>query len=91
MRSTVERLKGVLSYSEIQATKAIASELGERTEGIVTTSSVTEKMKITRSVAVSAMKLLEAAGVLESRSLGMKGTYIKVIDSNAFKEVSAMI
>lgn len=32
MKSTVERLKGVLSYSEIQATKAIASELGERTE-----------------------------------------------------------
>lgn len=79
MKSAVERLKGVLSYSEIQATKAIASELGERTEGIVTTSSVTEKMKITRSVAVSAMKCL-----------GMKGTYIKVIDNNAFKEVSEM-
>ena len=29
MKSTVERLKGVLSYSGIQATKAIASELGE--------------------------------------------------------------
>ncbi len=47
-------------------------------------------MKITRSVAVSAMKLLEDAGVLESRSLGMKCTYIKVIDSNAFKEVSEL-
>lgn len=90
MKSAAERLKGVLSYSEIQATKAIANELGERTEGIVTTSSVTEKMKITRSVAVSTMKLLEAAGVLESRSLGMKGTYIKVIDNNAFKEVSEL-
>lgn len=91
MKSTVERLKGVLSYSEIQAIKAIADELGEKTSGIITTSKVVENVKITRSVAVSAMKLLEAAGIIEARSLGMKGTYIKVFEKDVLKAVAGII
>ena len=35
-------------------------------------------MGITRSVIVNALRKLESGGIIESRSLGMKGTYIKV-------------
>lgn len=91
MKSAIERLKGVLSYTEIQAIKAIVDELGEETSCIITTSKVVEKVKITRSVAVSAMKLLEAAGIIEARSLGMKGTYINVFDKDALKSVARII
>ena len=34
---------------------------------------------ITRSVIVNALRKLESAGIIESKSLGMKGTYIKVL------------
>lgn len=47
-------------------------------------------MGITRSVIVNALRKLESAGVIESRSLGMKGTYIKVLNDkflNALAEI----
>ena len=91
MKSTTERLKGVLSYTEIQAIRAIADEVGEKTSCIITTSKVVENVKITRSVAVSAMKLLEAAGIIEARSLGMKGTYIKVVEKDVLKAVAGIV
>ena len=49
-------------------------------EGILVASRVADKSSITRSVIVNALRKLESAGVIESRSLGMKGTHIKVIN-----------
>ena len=89
MKSTVERLKSVLSYTEIQSIKLIVAEVGDENEVIITASKVAEKAKITKSVVVNAMKLLQVAGVIESRSLGVKGTYIHVLDKKALEEVAA--
>ena len=91
MKNVVERLKNVLTYTEIQAIKAVVDGLGEETSGVVNTSKAIEGVNITKSIAVSAMKLLEAAGVIETRSLGMKGTHIKVFDKDALKEVIGII
>ena len=44
-------------------------------------------MGITRSVIVNALRKFESAGVIESRSSGMKGTYIKVVNDYVFKEL----
>ena len=41
-----------------------------------------DRVGITRSVIVNALRKLESAGVIESRSLGMKGTFIKVKKKN---------
>ena len=41
-------------------------------------SKIADRVGITRSVIVNALRKLESAGVIESRSSGMKGTYIKV-------------
>ena len=35
-------------------------------------------------------KLIESAGVIESRSSGMKGTYIKVLNDAVFDELDAL-
>ncbi|HEY8344835.1 MAG TPA: GTP-sensing pleiotropic transcriptional regulator CodY [Bacillota bacterium] len=66
-----------LSYSELEAISNVFSELGGE-EGFLVASKVADRIGITRSVIVNAMRKLESAGVVESRSLGMKGTYIKV-------------
>ena len=47
--------------------------------GLVVASQVADKVGVTRSVIVSALRKLESAGVIESRSLGMKGTRIKIL------------
>ena len=46
---------------------------------------------ITRSVIVNALRKFESAGVIESRSSGMKGTYIKVINEVVFEEIKNLI
>ena len=46
-----------------------------------------DKAGITRSVSVNALRKFESAGVIESRSSGMKGTNIKVVNDCVFEEL----
>lgn len=77
--TAVQMAINTLSYSETKAVKAIFAEL-DGTEGRLTASNIADKIGITRSVIVNALRKLESAGVIESRSLGMKGTYIKIVN-----------
>ena len=49
-------------------------------ETILVASKVAVQYKLTNSVIVNALKKLEGAGLLETKSLGMKGTYIRVLN-----------
>lgn len=66
-----------LSYSETEAITEIFSQL-DGLETRINASKISTAKGITRSVIVNALRKLESARILESRSLGMKGTYIKV-------------
>lgn len=80
----VQMAIGTLSYSEVEAVQQIFTELdGE--EGLLVASKIADRSGITRSVIVNALRKLESAGVIESRSLGMKGTRIKITNPK-FKE-----
>ena len=70
---------GSLSFSELEAVEHIFEELGGK-EGLLVASKVADRVGITRSVIVNALRKLESAGVIETRSLGMKGTYIKILN-----------
>ena len=39
---------------------------------------IADSVGITRSVIVNALRKFESAGLIETKSLGMKGTYIRV-------------
>jgi transcriptional pleiotropic repressor len=60
----------------------------EGTEGILVASKIADSVGITRSVIVNALRKFESAGVIESRSSGMKGTYIKVLNDAVFDELA---
>lgn len=75
-----------LSFSELEAIKHIFAEL-EGNEGILVASKIADRVGITRSVIVNALRKFESAGVIESRSSGMKGTYIKVLNDVVFDEL----
>lgn len=77
-RIAVQMAMRALSYSEIESMKHIIAELGGQ-EGVAVASKVADRVGVTRSVIVNALRKLESAGLIESRSLGMKGTYIKVL------------
>ena len=75
-----------LSFSELEAITHIFKEL-DGNEGILVASKIADRVGITRSVIVNALRKFESAGVIESRSSGMKGTYIKVINDVVFDEL----
>lgn len=77
---------GTLSYSELEAIIHIFEELDGK-EGILVASKIADRVGITRSVIVNALRKFESAGVIESRSSGMKGTYIKVVNDVLFDEL----
>jgi len=82
----VQSAISTLSFSELEAIIHIFDELGG-TEGILVASKVADRVGITRSVIVNALRKFESAGVIESRSSGMKGTYIKVLNDYIFEEL----
>ncbi len=82
----VQSAISTLSFSELEAVIHIFDEL-EGTEGILVASKIADRVGITRSVIVNALRKFESAGVIESRSSGMKGTYIKVVNNFIFDEL----
>ena len=78
-----------LSFSEMEAITHIFDELNG-SEGILVASKIADRVGITRSVIVNALRKFESAGVIESRSSGMKGTYIKILNDSVFDEIEKL-
>ncbi|SDJ72574.1 GTP-sensing pleiotropic transcriptional regulator CodY [Sediminibacillus albus] len=85
-KAVVQMAISSLSYSELEAIEHIFDEL-DGNEGLLVASKIADRVGITRSVIVNALRKLESAGVIESRSLGMKGTYIKVLNNKFLVEL----
>lgn len=84
--AVVQMAIGTLSYSELEAMEHIFRELNGK-EGLLVASKIADRVGITRSVIVNALRKFESAGVIESRSLGMKGTYIKVLNDKLIEKL----
>ena len=87
--AVVKSAISTLSFSEMEAITHIFDELNGM-EGILVASKIADRVGITRSVIVNALRKFESAGVIESRSSGMKGTYIKVLNDVVFEEVEEL-
>ena len=87
--AVVKSAIGTLSFSEMQAIIHIFDEL-DGMEGVLVASKIADRVGITRSVIVNALRKFESAGVIESRSSGMKGTYIKVTNDVVFSEIKKL-
>jgi len=88
-RAAVQIALGTLSYSELDAVQHIFNEL-EGEEGLLVASKIADRVGITRSVIVNALRKFESAGVIESKSLGMKGTYIRVLNERLIEELEKL-
>ncbi|WP_300386133.1 GTP-sensing pleiotropic transcriptional regulator CodY [Clostridium sp.] len=86
-KAVVQLAIGTLSYSELEAVEHIFAELDGK-EGLLVASKIADKVGITRSVIVNALRKFESAGVIESRSLGMKGTHIKILNDKLMDELN---
>ena len=78
-----------LSYSELEAIRHIFDELNG-SEGVLVASRIADRVGITRSVIVNALRKFESAGVIQSKSSGMKGTYIKVMNDAVYSQLEQL-
>ncbi|NLI61663.1 MAG: GTP-sensing pleiotropic transcriptional regulator CodY [Clostridiales bacterium] len=85
-KAVVQMAIRTLSYSELEAIDHILNEL-DGNEGLLVASKIADRVGITRSVIVNALRKLESAGIIESRSLGMKGTHIKILNDKLLNEL----
>ena len=88
-KANVQIAVATLSFSEAEAAVNILAEL-DGNEGLLVASKVADRVGITRSVIVNALRKFESAGVIESKSLGMKGTYIKILNEYLLEEVQKL-
>ncbi|MDO4965374.1 MAG: GTP-sensing pleiotropic transcriptional regulator CodY [Lachnospiraceae bacterium] len=78
-----------MTGTEHEAIVQIFDELAG-TEGVLVASKIADRAGITRSVIVNALRKLESAGVIKSKSAGMKGTYIKVLNDSIYDEIEEL-
>ena len=83
----VQSAMNTLSVSEMDAIVHIFEELNGM-EGVLVASKIADRVGITRSVIVNALRKFESAGVIVSKSSGMKGTYIKVVNDAVYEEIA---
>lgn len=88
-KAIVQMAIGTLSYSELEAIEHIFDEL-DGNEGLLVASRIADRVGITRSVIVNALRKFESAGVIESRSLGMKGTFIRILNDKLPDELKKL-
>lgn len=80
-----ERLRKVFSYSEQLIMRQVLDQMPGNA-GSVVASVIADRNGVTRSVLVNAFAKAEAAGVLTSVSMGMKGTRLVILDRPALEE-----
>ena len=88
-QQVVQSALSTLSGSELKAMKYVFKEL-QGTDGILVASKIAESAGITRSIIVTGLKKLESAGVIESKSAGMKGTKVRICNDMLMEELENM-
>ncbi|MCL1877831.1 MAG: GTP-sensing pleiotropic transcriptional regulator CodY, partial [Defluviitaleaceae bacterium] len=85
-----------LSFSELEAMSHVLTSLGSPGggegvfEGVLVAGQIADGLGLARSVVTSALRKLEGANLIETRSLGMKGTYIRVKDALLVEELAKL-
>ncbi|MCL2422057.1 MAG: hypothetical protein FWD03_09385, partial [Defluviitaleaceae bacterium] len=85
----VRAAMNTLSFTELEVVIRIFKALGG-SEGVLIAGKIADGLGVTRSVVVSALRKLESAQIVETRSLGMKGTYIRVLNELWMREIEKL-
>lgn len=84
-KSNFSSALAALTPLEQRAMSYAMHELGGE-DGMLVTSKLAGKVGITRTVFVNALRKLESAGLIRTKSSGVKGTYIQVLNDIVYSE-----
>jgi len=83
---TVKTAISALSHSELTAVLAAFNVL-EGEAGIIIAAKIAESAGVPKTTVANAFRKLEGAAMIETRSLGAKGTFVKIINMGFLKEL----
>lgn len=84
VQTSTTQILDSLSYSEMKAVEALSGKLQDDGNVSLVSSVIADETGVSRSMLVNVLTKLSAAGVIQTRSLGMKGTMIRVLNRKAF-------
>lgn len=84
-KQEIESILHILSPLEKSAVKQVIRRI-EQGEGTIVTSRLAKEVGITRTVIVNALKKVESAGLIQTKSYGVKGTHIKVMNDKIYTD-----
>ncbi|WP_428867602.1 GTP-sensing pleiotropic transcriptional regulator CodY [Clostridium sediminicola] len=85
-KAEVQLALGTLSYCELKAVEHVFNELNG-TGGLFVAAKIADKVGIARSAIATALRKIESARAIEVKSLGVKGTYIKILNDKLLDEL----
>jgi len=88
-RAAAKSAIAAFSFSELEGVQLVFETLGYRS-GLIVSARIAEQTGVARTVVVSALKKLDTAGIIESRSLGTKGTHIKIFNEIFIDELKKL-
>lgn len=84
-KKVVDSVMSILSPLERKAVGSVVMQISSG-EGTIVTSRLAKEVGITRTVIVNALKKMESAGLMETKSYGVKGTHIKILHDIVYTE-----
>ncbi|MCI5884122.1 MAG: GTP-sensing pleiotropic transcriptional regulator CodY [Eubacterium sp.] len=81
----IESILHILSPLERNAVEQVIRRI-EQGEGTIVTSRLAKEVGITRTVIVNALKKVESAGLIQTKSYGVKGTHIKIKNERIYTD-----
>jgi len=85
---SVRAVVNTLSFSELEVAAQVVKSLDGKPEGLLVAGSIAAEANVSRSIVTAALRKLEGAGLVETRSLGMKGTYIRIKETLLAEEMA---
>lgn len=85
-QAAVKLAVGSLSFSELRSVSAVLEEL-DGIEGHIFLNEIAEQCYATHSTVSGALKKLEAAGVISTKSQGVKGKLVKITNQKLYEEI----
>lgn len=87
--AAVRTVLNTLSYSELILIRQVVDTI-RGTQGVVVVSAIAHRAGITHTVLVNALRKLQSAGVIDIRSLGVRGTLIRILNGQLKPALEAL-
>lgn len=88
LEAPTERVLRLCTFAEQKVVRALSEQVTAERDSLIVASHIAAAGEFTHATVNSTLRLLEAAGVIATQSLGTKGIMIRVLDRAAWQSIT---